>query len=245
MERSLRIVSTGVLIIRFGIRSSVFALAGLCALARPLAAHDIITTKLTYTRDISRIFARRCVACHSKKSSIPLTSYQEVRPWAVDIKEQVLARSMPPWGAVKGFGDLSPDNGLTQEEILIIAAWVVGGAPQGDAALLPKDQPAPLPAPREKLTDALLVSTSTVLKKTLRMAGIKPQPEKLVDSARITARLPDGRIEPLLWLYHYDPSWDRVFRFREQVILPPGTTVEASRPLRYYLETLKAPSPEL
>src|SRR5689334_16103235 len=27
------------------------------------SAHDIITTKLTYTRDISRIFNRRCVSC--------------------------------------------------------------------------------------------------------------------------------------------------------------------------------------
>jgi hypothetical protein len=210
----------------------------------PLAAHDVVTTKLTYTRDISRIFARRCVTCHGERSSIPLTSYPQVRPWAVDIKEEVLARSMPPWGAVKGFGDLSPDNGLTQEEIFIIAAWVVGGAPQGDAALLPRDQPAPLPAPREKLTDALLVSTRTVLTKPLRMAGIRPQPEKLVASARITARLPDGRIEPLLWLYRYDPRWNRVFRFRNRVYLPRGTTVEASGPLRYYLETLKGPSPE-
>ena len=244
MSPSVRIVTADVLRIACGIRRSLLLLAGLCALVMPLTAHDIITTKLTYTRDISRIFARHCVACHGERSSIPLTSYREARPWAVDIKEQVLARSMPPWGAVKGFGDLSPDNGLTQEEILIIAAWVVGGAPQGDAALLPRDQQATLPAPREKLTDALLVSTRTVLKKPLRMAGIRPQPEKLVDSARITARLPDGRVEPLLWLYRYDPSWDRVFLFRKRVILPRGTTVEASRPLRYYLETLKAPSPE-
>ena len=230
--------------IAYGIRRSLLPLVGLCALAVPLAAHDVITTKLTYTRDISRILARRCGACHGERSSIPLTSYPQVRPWAVDIKEQVLARSMPPWGAVKGFGDLSPDNGLTQEEILIIAAWVVGGAPPGDAALLPRDQQGPLPAPREKLTDALLVSTRTVLKKPLRMAGIRPQPEKLVASARVTARLPDGRVEPLLWLYRYNPSWNRVFRFRKRVYLPRGTTVEASRPLRYYLETLKAPSPE-
>jgi hypothetical protein len=209
----------------------------------PLTAHDIITTKLTYTRDISRIFARRCLACHGERSSIPLTSYQRVRPWAVDIKEQVLARSMPPWGAVKGFGDLSPDNGLTQEEIFIIGAWVVGGAPQGDAALLPRDQQPPLPAPQVKLSDALLVSTRTVLTKPLRMAAIRPQPEALVDSARITARLADGHVEPLLWLYRYDPSWDRVFRFRKPVYLPRGTMVEASHPLRYYLETLKVPAP--
>src|SRR6266481_4227814 len=100
------------------------ALAALLIL--PVMAHDIITTKLTYTRDVSRIFQRRCISCHGPGSSIPLTSYDEVRPWAVAIKEQVLARSMPPWGAVKGFGDFSPDRALTQDEILIIAAWVVG-----------------------------------------------------------------------------------------------------------------------
>src|ERR1700760_2037425 len=87
-------------------------------------AHDIITTDLTYTRDISRIFARRCVSCHSQSSSIPLTTYEETRPWAVAIKEQVLARTMPPFGAVKGFGSLAPDGALSQEEIMIISAWV-------------------------------------------------------------------------------------------------------------------------
>ncbi|HEY7306958.1 MAG TPA: cytochrome c, partial [Bryobacteraceae bacterium] len=104
-------------------------------------AHDIITTNLTYTRDISRILARRCVACHGEAASIPLTRYEEVRPWAVAIKEQVLSRAMPPWGAVKGFGDLEPDHALSQEEIMIIAAWVIGGAPQGDPALAPKTGP--------------------------------------------------------------------------------------------------------
>jgi hypothetical protein len=244
MRPSVKLVIADVLKIACGIRRLLLSLAGVCALLIPLTAHDIITTQLTYTRDISRICARRCVACHGERSSIPLTSYQQVRPWAVDIKEQGLARSMPPWGAVKGFGDLSPDSGLTQEEILILAAWVVGGAPQGDAALLPLNQPALLSAPQEKLSDALLVLTRTVLKKPLRMAGIRPQPEEWVESARITARLPDGRVEPLLWLYCYDPGWDRVFRFRKRIILPRGTTVEASRPLRYYLEILKAPSPE-
>jgi hypothetical protein len=49
-------------------------------LALPLAAHDIITTKLTYTRDVSRILARRCASCHGEGSALPLTTYREVRP---------------------------------------------------------------------------------------------------------------------------------------------------------------------
>jgi hypothetical protein len=70
--------------------------AALGPLVGSVTAHDIITTQLTYTHEISRIFARRCISCHDEGSSIPLTRYDEVRPWAVDIKEQVLARLMPP-----------------------------------------------------------------------------------------------------------------------------------------------------
>ncbi len=206
----------------------------------PLAAHDIITTNLTYTRDISRIFARRCISCHGPSSSIPLTSYEETRPWAVDIKEQVLSRSMPPWGAVKGFGNLLIDHALTQEEIIIITAWVVGGAPQGDPAMLPKEQPAVMAPPTVPLRDAVTIVTRTTLREPLTALGLRPVPDKPVGSARITARLPDGRIEPLVWLYRLDPKWNRVFRFREPIQLPSGTIVESSEPLRFALETMEA-----
>lgn len=205
-------------------------------IASSLIAHDIITTNLTYTRDISRILARRCVECHAASSSVPLTSYEEVRPWAVDIKEQVLSRAMPPWGAVKGFGNLSPDHALTQEEIVILSAWVVGGAPKGDPALLAKAQSTNLKT-SPALTDALSVSTRTTLSKPLTISGIRPVPPKVVDSARITARLPDGRIEPLVWLYRFDPKTNITFHFRDSLQLPAGTIVESSTPLQFALET--------
>jgi hypothetical protein len=212
-------------------------LAGLLALvATPLAAHDIITTKLTYTRDITRIFERRCLSCHSANPSIPLTSYEEVRPWAVAIKEQVLTRAMPPWGAVKGFGDLFPDDALTQDEMLIIAAWAVGGAPRGNPAFLPTKTNSTAPPSYEQVSSALVVSTRRVLTKPFIATGVSPQPEKPVESVRIVARLPNGRIEPLLWLYHYEPKWQRVFRFRKPLRLPRGTEIEATAPLQYQLE---------
>ncbi len=204
-------------------------------LASAMFAHDIITTNLTYTQDVSRILARRCVQCHSASSSVPLTSYAQVRPWAVDIKEQVLSRAMPPWGAVKGFGELSPDRGLTQEEILILAAWTVGGAPQGDPALLPKMPMNPalkMPA----LKDVLAITSHTTLDRPLRVAGIRPMATKIVPSARITAHLPDGRIEPLVWLYRFDPQTKLTFQFRRPITLPQGTIVESSTPLAFALE---------
>lgn len=206
-------------------------------LAAVIFAHDIITTDLTYTQDVSRILARRCVQCHGPSSSIPLTTYAQVRPWAVDIKEQVLSRKMPKWGAVKGFGNLSPDRGLTQEEIVILAAWVVGGAPQGDPALLPKTQAIAVPK-MPVLKDALAVTSRATLKSSLRVAGIRPMATKMVPSARVTAHLPDGNIEPLIWLYQFDPETKLTFQFREPLTLPEGTVIESSAPLKFALEVL-------
>ena len=208
-----------------------------------LTGHDIITTNLTYSRDISRILAIHCSACHGNGSSIPLTNYKEVRPWAVGIKEQVLSRSMPPWGAVKGFGNLAPDYGLSQEDIMIIAAWVLGGAPEGNPQALPQNLSARAePSKNTELNDALTVETRTVLKVPLRLAGIRPVADSIVESAQVVAKLPDGRIQPLLWLSHFDPQsldprMHGSFTFRKPLILPPKTVVQSSTPLRFALET--------
>jgi hypothetical protein len=202
-----------------------------------LSAHDIITTKLTYTRDISRIFVRRCQSCHSANASVPLTTYEQVRPWAVSIKEQVLSRQMPPWGAVKGFGHLAPDHGLSQEEIMIIAAWVVGGAPDGNPAVLPAPATAASSAGLPVLKDALVVTNHSRIEKPLTIAGIRPLTGKAIESARITATFPNGHVESLLWLFHYNPAWQETFRFREKITLPSGALVESASPLQFALET--------
>lgn len=219
------------------IKVIVFA-AGSVLLIPVGRAHDVITTKLTYSRDISRIFAKRCLSCHGNEASIPLVSYPQVRPWAVDIKEQVLARRMPPWGAVKGFGSFAPDNGLTEEELLTIAAWVVGGAPEGNPLTLPRAiQPGVIPA-LPPLHDAMAVNRSRRLKRSIVLAGIRPDPLAEVPTARIVATLPDGHKQPLLWLFRYDPKWKRIFRLREPVSLPAGSVVESDVPLHFVLETL-------
>ena len=211
------------------------ALAGLLLVHRA-SAHDVITTKLTYSRDIARIFAKRCVTCHGAGTSIPLTSYQETRPWAVDIKEQVLRRQMPPWGAVKGFGNLSPDRGLTEEELLIIAAWVIGGAPEGNPAALPRTSPIKELA-MPPLHDAIIVKQSHRLDAAILLAGIRPEPPAELATARIVAILPDGRKVPLVWLFHFDPKWKQIFRFGQPLSLPLGSLIESDVALQFALET--------
>lgn len=217
--------------------SQIKSFVSLSVFCGSLMAHDVITTKLTFSRDISRIFAARCVACHGTGSSIPLVTYEDARPWAVAIKEQVLSRAMPPWGAVKGFGQLMPDPSLTQEELMIVAAWVIGGAPKGDPTQLPKPKPAAISAPPTVLeaAEVLTVATRTTLHSALVITGLRPLTKDKVNSARITATLPNGRVEPLVWLYRYSPQADGSFRFRDSIRLPEHTVVESSAPLRFAL----------
>src|SRR5947208_11218738 len=108
---------------------------GICATAQ---AHDIITTPVTWDREISRIFYSRCAACHREGgTSFSLAEYKETFPWRTAIKEEVLERRMPPWGAVKGFGDFRNDQALTPEQLELITSWSQGGSPEGEAKDLP------------------------------------------------------------------------------------------------------------
>lgn len=67
-----------------------------------------------------------------------LASYEEARPWAKAIKEELLEKRMPPWYAVRGFGEFRNAPRLTQRDVDAIVNWVEGGAPKGDAKLLPQ-----------------------------------------------------------------------------------------------------------
>src|SRR4030095_9758054 len=106
-------------------------------------AHDRITTRVTWTREIAPIFKARCEGCHRSDSAIPLRTYQEARPWAAAIKKEVLARRMPKWAAARGYGDFANDPSLSPFEIALITAWVDGGAPETIA----KGNPAAPPPP--------------------------------------------------------------------------------------------------
>jgi hypothetical protein len=94
--------------------------------------HVPITTKIVFNREIAQIFQKKCFQCHTDGNvSVPLTTYKEARPWAVAIKEEILERRMPPWGAASGYGHFSNDMSLTGREISLILSWADGGAPSG------------------------------------------------------------------------------------------------------------------
>ena len=212
------------------------------ALLTPLAnAHDIITTKLTWSREVSRIFYRSCTGCHREGGAapMPLVKFEEARPWAVAIKEEVLNRRMPPWNAVKGFGEFKGDLSLTQEEISLVANWVEGGAPEGDPQLLPSgahihNAEAPvLGKPRHRI-----VRSGTVLSAGVSVVAVKPHQLARGASVKVVAERPDGTFEPLLWILRHDPKSRRAYEFVRPLALPKGTRIQISPPTAASFELL-------
>jgi mono/diheme cytochrome c family protein len=208
------------------------ALAGilLAGVLAPAAPHDVVTTSITWNREISRIVFDRCASCHNPKgTAFSMLTYAEARPWAVAIKEEVLSRRMPPWGAVKGFGEFRNDQGLSQEQIELMTAWVEGGVPEGSAKLPPKpklDTPATSPSKRNQI----VVSGEQTLRTPLRLAGLMPEKIPAGASMKIQAKLPDGSIEPLLWLYEYKIEYKHAFLLRTPLNLPAGTVIRGLPP---------------
>jgi hypothetical protein len=102
------------------------------------SAHEPITTKVRFNKEVVRIFQQSCLGCHHAGGiAMSLETYDEARPWAKAIKEEVLEKRMPPLRAVKGYGEFRNTASLTQREIDLIVNWVEGGAPKGDDKDLP------------------------------------------------------------------------------------------------------------
>lgn len=124
------------------IKFSLLFLALFLALPATARLHEPITTKVMFNREIIRIFERNCLGCHAPnkiKADIPLTTYEEARPWAKAIKEEILEKRMMPFQAVKGYGNFQHDYALLQRDVELIISWVEGGAPRGDAKDYPKE----------------------------------------------------------------------------------------------------------
>jgi len=192
--------------------------------AWPLMGHDIITTRLTWAREISRIVYHRCASCHRPGGAAPmaLLTYDEARPWARSIAEEVLERRMPPWNPVKGFGDFRHEAGLNQEEIAVIAEWVEGGAPRGEDRYLPPSplafaNPKPLAGPRVLIADGLS------LREPILARGIAVS--RLAEGGKLSvwAELPDGAALPLLEIASFRASANIPYEFAQPVNLPAKT----------------------
>ncbi|HLH42237.1 MAG TPA: cytochrome c [Bryobacteraceae bacterium] len=199
----------------------------LLAVSAAAQAHDIITTAITWDREISRLVFTHCASCHHPGGmAFSLLTYKEARPWAEAIKEEVLARRMPPWGAIKGFGDFRNDQALTPEEIEIVVSWADGGVPEGEDKDLPPLPKLDAVAASEPFGGDFILEGNVTLPKPLRVDGLWPSSAPEQGSFQIVALLPDGSVEPMLWLQDYKPQFSHPFLFRKPLNLPAGTVIQ-------------------
>jgi hypothetical protein len=49
-------------------------------------------------------------------------------------------------------------------------------------------------------------------------------------SVQLVAELPDGTIDPLIWIYNYNPAFTRSYFLKTPLHLPAGTKIVASPP---------------
>src|SRR5262245_22882760 len=105
--------------------------AGLAARQAPAAP--------TYTKDVAPILVKNCTSCHRPGEIAPMSllTYEDVRPRAKDIRDEVSEGNMPPWHASAPHGTFLNERGLTDDERKTLIAWANGGAPKGN----PKDMP--------------------------------------------------------------------------------------------------------
>jgi hypothetical protein len=99
------------------------------------------TRAVTFARDVAPILQNHCQVCHSLGSigPMPLTTFEEVRPFAALISQRVQTRTMPPWHMDKtvGIQAFKNDISLSDAEIRTLVEWAESGTPMGDPAELP------------------------------------------------------------------------------------------------------------
>lgn len=197
----------------------------------PLDAHGP-GNAVTWNREIARIVFEKCASCHRPGgTAFSLLTFQDAQPRGTAIKEAVLARRMPPWGAVKGFGQFRNDVSLSQEQIELITKWVDGGIRRGNnPGLLPKPPDFDsIPAARTGATVAR-VSGRFILAQPLTIDGLIPERVPGERSFQVVARVPSGRIEPLVWLHNFEEKYSHPFLLRRPLALPAGTVIDGVPP---------------
>jgi hypothetical protein len=201
--------------------------------AAVVSAHDPVKSRVTWAGDISPIFEARCVSCHSANARVtmPLATYEEARPWARAIKEEVITRRMPTWRAVRGYGDFSNDPSLSAFEIALIAAWADGGAPRGTEADARNARRSATPWETDSrpagARDVALPCGEQPAPEG-RLLAIRPMLDKGA-SVGISVRLPDGRREIVGWIRDFEPESPTTYRLRVPLVLPP-TAIFSAQP---------------
>src|SRR6186997_978851 len=83
----------------------------------------------TFSKDVAPIIFKNCAGCHRPGEIAPMSllTYEEARPWAKAIRDEVTDGTMPPWHADAPHGTFTNERSLTDGEKETIRKWANGG----------------------------------------------------------------------------------------------------------------------
>jgi cytochrome c5 len=119
MARRALVVATSVAV--------AIAIAG----TRPVSTHETVNTTVLFDREIVKVLNSHCVMCHVEGGpSFPLATYEEAWLQRRKISAAVIARRMPPWPAMPGYGRFANENVVTLRESQFVVSWMEGLGPR-------------------------------------------------------------------------------------------------------------------
>ena len=196
-------------------------------------------TKITYTKEVSRILQKHCVKCHRAGEIGPfsLTDYDEVIGWVDTMLEAIDDGRMPPWHANPKFGEFEHSRTMDDADRTTLREWVAGGMPRGDDRELPepveftrgwqlprepdvvyemRSRPFRVPAEGTVEYQYFVIDPKFEEDRWVSAAQVLPGNRAVVHHAVVLIRPPDGmRFRGFNWLAGYVPG-QRCF------LLPPG-----------------------
>ena len=174
----------------------------------------------TFAKDVAPILYKNCSSCHRPGQIAPMSllTYEEVRPWARSIRDEVADGTMPPWHADAPHGSFLNERRLTAAEKDVILKWASGGAPKGDDKDLPKvpaftegwtvgqpdivfemEQPYELPAEGTIQYEYFYIPTNFTEPKWVKSIEIRPGNREVVHHVLVYYRAqPDLQRTPVL-----------------------------------------------
>ncbi len=158
--------------------------------------HVTTTNTVLFEREIVRILDAHCVTCHVAEGlASPLVTYEETWLSRDPIRTAVLARHMPPWAAVPGYGEFVNDNGLTLRETQFVISWVEGLGPRnaGEVFLNVRDPDEALEAPTATTDFDRWELGEPSLIRTLEARVVEPEQEERVERIVLDLELTSER----------------------------------------------------
>jgi hypothetical protein len=121
----------------------LIGLFAVVSLVAGLAVHGAAQSQAaapTFTKDVAPILFKNCTTCHRPGEIAPMSllTYEDARPYARAMFEEVRDGHRPPWHAEAPEGTFTNERRLSDAEKNILMQWATNGAPKGNAADMPE-----------------------------------------------------------------------------------------------------------